>query len=78
MLYNINKTKENKMKKEKQLMIVKVGTDDRPASAEDIETIRKSFEEMKKGENNTLITHHAINVVIIPVELIDNVVVTKK
>jgi len=63
-------------KKLKKLMIVKVGTDERPASQADINWVKK---ELNKAitEGVPFITHHAVEIDILPVDDIINFRVEK-
>lgn len=44
----------------KEIIIVKVGNDKRPASQEDIDTVAKNLKKAFKKGKNVVVTHHAI------------------
>jgi len=57
------------------IVVVRVGTDERPAAQEDIDYIKKEFSNAIKEGESVIFTHHAIDFVVIPKLLIGNVVV---
>lgn len=48
------------MAETKKVLVVKIGNDVRPANAEDIKQMQDDLEKVIKGENDILITHHAV------------------
>jgi hypothetical protein len=60
-LYKIEKPEV----KEDETLIIKVGTKDRPATEEDIKGVQLIFAQVKRDEKLTLITHHAIEFVVV-------------
>jgi len=62
---------------EKEILIVKVGNDERPASQEDIDNVIAQFK--KAGEDDdgavTIVTHHAISFETIKRKFLKNVIV---
>lgn len=55
----------------KSILIVKLGTDDRPATEEDIKDMEESL--LRAFKNGVLVTHHAVQFEILnlPIESID-------
>jgi len=54
---------------EGKIILVKVGTDERPASPQDIQEVRGLMEELLKGTvgSRVLVTHHAFDMSIIDI-----------
>jgi len=54
----------------KELIIVKVGNENHPASETGIEKIRKEFKEFceSKGIDDVFVTHHAIEIQVLRIE----------
>ena len=51
----------------KSLLVVKVGTDDHPASSEDIENVRQILSKIIVDPGMCLVTHHAIDFEVFPI-----------
>lgn len=45
----------------KELIIVKLGNEDRPASQEDIDAMAKTLKKALKKGNNIVVTHHDVS-----------------
>lgn len=63
------------------VLVVKVGSDERPASSEDITSVAEAMKQLSKelraGDDTFLVTHHAIVFVAIPRGLLLNEPVVK-
>lgn len=57
----------------KELIIVKLGNEDRPASQEDIDNLAKSLKKAIKKGKNIVITHHAIEFERVPLDNVNKV-----
>lgn len=57
----------------KELIIVKLGNEDRPASQEDIDTLAKSLKKAIKKGKNIVITHHAIEFERVPLDNVNKI-----
>lgn len=68
---NIIKTKENN--KKQNILIIKVGNEDRPAGPEDIKELQNALNKVALDPNLTLVTHHAISFKTIKKSLFDNI-----
>ena len=55
------------LSKGKTLLVVKVGTDDRPASEQDIENVQKSLLQILPKGSFCVVTHHAIDFQSVPI-----------
>ena len=60
---------------EEDILVVKVGTDDRPASSEDIQSVVESMEKVVKNKDTCIVTHHAINFSILKRSMLKNAIV---
>ena len=64
------------------ILVIKVGSDERPASAEDLASINEALEKVCKlirvGEDVTLVTHHSIEFVAVPRAMLLNGSVVQK
>lgn len=65
-----------KLSKLSKLMIVKVGSDERPAGDVDIEQVRKELNRAI-AEKIPFVTHHAVEIDILPIDDIINLNVEK-
>lgn len=59
----------------KELIIVKLGNDDRPASQEDIDAMAKTLKKAFKKGKNVVVTHHAVSFETLPIGNIKDVIV---
>ena len=60
-------TKKVTKKKSKKFLLVRVGTDDRPASEENIQDMTDQLTEVLKCKNSLFVTHHAVDMQFIDV-----------
>lgn len=59
----------------KELIIVKLGNDDRPASQEDINAMAKTLKKALRKGKNVVVTHHAVSFEVLPIGNINDVMV---
>jgi len=71
------KSKKVKLPKitEEDILVVKVGSEDRPASKEDIENVQTLLAQASKNQNIAIVTHNLIEFVVIKRALLKNVIV---
>ena len=60
-------------KNDKEILIVCVGTDERPAGPEDIQETQKALNQVALDPNLTYVTHHAVAFKTIKKSLLDNI-----
>lgn len=53
-------------KSDDSVLVVLVGSEDRPAGKEDIENIAEAFRKARKNKAHAIITHHALDFRFIP------------
>lgn len=81
----LKNNKENKMKTKKtipkvcndEVLIVKVGTDMRPAGTLDIEAIQMLLAQAKRDDATCIVTHHAVSFEKIKRSSLNNLLVVK-
>jgi hypothetical protein len=59
----------------KELIIVKLGNEDRPASQEDIDAMAKTLRKALRKGKNVVVTHHAVSFEVLPIGNINDVMV---
>ena len=62
-------------KKDNEILICKVGSEERPASYEDLICIQQGLAQVRNNPDLTLVTHHCIEFVAIDKNLLENVIV---
>lgn len=60
---------------EDEILFIKVGSEERLATAKDIQDIQLALAQAKVDGNLTIITHHAVNFIVLKKKLLDNIVV---
>ena len=50
------------MNENKHVIVIKIGSDERPAGTEDIKSVQESLMQVFKEPNLTIVTHHAFNI----------------
>ena len=63
--------------KDDETLIARVGTEDRPASSENIKEVQILLAEMKANPDLIMVTHHAIDFIAIKSKDLDNVISTR-
>jgi len=61
-----------------EVLIVKVGSSDRPATSDDIASVQLALEQVAQDPNCAFVTHHAISFEILPRRLFTKKVVSTK
>lgn len=46
---------------EEEILVVRVGSDERPAGPKDLENMQKSLSQLRADDSLTLVTHHCVD-----------------
>jgi hypothetical protein len=60
---------------DEEILIVKVGSDEYPATLEDIRSVQLALNQAKADKDLTIVTHHLIDFIVVKRSLLDKVII---